>query len=130
MTFAAAPVDSNYVFEMIRRLRTFPILIGARGEEAKDIPSIAATAMKLADIITACPAITDIEVNPLRVYEEGDGSLALDIRILLDNPGDQEPLNERSREACPNDPVKDGQASPCPPKPQIQNDNTRMKGHQ
>jgi acetate---CoA ligase (ADP-forming) len=80
------PVDHQHVLQMIRRLRTFPLLLGARGEERKDIEAVAAAVLKLAEIIVGCPAITDIEVNPIRVYEEGAGVLALDARILLDRP--------------------------------------------
>jgi acetate---CoA ligase (ADP-forming) len=86
VTFGAVPVDHQHVLQMIRRLRTFPLLLGARGEERKDIEAVAAAVLKLAEIIVGCPAITDIEVNPIRVYEEGAGVLALDARILLDRP--------------------------------------------
>jgi len=37
----------------------------------------------LGTIIKKCEAISDIEINPLVAYEEGEGVKALDVRILL-----------------------------------------------
>ena len=39
--------------------------------------------MKLGALIDRCPDITDIEINPLVVYEHGQGVKAVDVRILF-----------------------------------------------
>ena len=39
--------------------------------------------VKLGALISKCAVISDIEINPLMVYEQGEGSKAVDVRILL-----------------------------------------------
>jgi acetyltransferase len=67
---------------MIKEIRSYPLLLGVRGEEKKDIDGAADMIIKLGSLIQKCPPISDIEINPLRVYE-GRGVKAVDVRILL-----------------------------------------------
>jgi acetyltransferase len=67
---------------MIKDIRSYPLLLGVRGEEKKDIDGVADMIIKLGSIIQQCKSISDIEINPLRVYE-GRGVKAVDVRILL-----------------------------------------------
>jgi acetyltransferase len=67
---------------MIKEIRSYPLLLGVRGEEKKDIDGVADIIIKLGSLIKDCPLISDIEVNPLRVYESR-GVKAVDVRILL-----------------------------------------------
>jgi succinyl-CoA synthetase beta subunit len=39
--------------------------------------------VKLGAIISKCKGISDIEINPLVVYEKGLGVRAVDVRIIL-----------------------------------------------
>ena len=64
-------------------MRSYPLLLGVRGEKKKDIDGIMDIIIKLGTIIKRCEAISDIEINPLVAYEEGEGVKALDVRILL-----------------------------------------------
>jgi hypothetical protein len=41
------------------------------------------TIIKVETILQQCTRITDIEINPLLVYEHGRGVKAVDVRILL-----------------------------------------------
>ena len=68
---------------MIKEIRSYPLLLGVRGEARKDIESIIMALEKVASLISQVPRITDIEINPLVVYEQGSGSRAVDIRVLL-----------------------------------------------
>ena len=68
---------------MIEQIRSYPLLLGVRGEEKKDIDSIIDTVIKLAAILENCERIADIEINPLVVYERGRGVKAVDARILI-----------------------------------------------
>jgi succinyl-CoA synthetase beta subunit len=44
---------------------------------------VANTIIKVGWILRNCAAISDIEVNPLVVYDHGEGVKAVDVRILL-----------------------------------------------
>ena len=82
VTFRSFPLDRKEVMNMIKEIRSYPLLLGVRGEEKKDIDGVADIIIKLGSLIDDCPLISDIEVNPLRVYE-GRGVKAVDVRILL-----------------------------------------------
>jgi succinyl-CoA synthetase beta subunit len=71
---------------MIADLRSYPLLLGVRGEARRDIDAIADVVVKLSHLIDRCREIADIEVNPLVVYERGEGTRAVDLRILIKQP--------------------------------------------
>ena len=85
VSFRALPLSRREVRTMIKEIHSYPILLGMRGETRKEIEGIVETILKLATIIRKCPRITDIEINPLMVYEEGHGVKAVDVRVLLLN---------------------------------------------
>ncbi len=84
VTMRAVPVNREQVTEMIKEIRGYPLLLGVRGEAKKDIPEISRYIIKLATIIRRCRHITDIELNPVMVYEQGKGARAVDVRILVE----------------------------------------------
>lgn len=78
-----APVTPERAEAMLRRLRAWPILDGARGRVRGDITAtadaIAAFSRFVAD---NADRLTSAEVNPLRVLPEGDGVVGLDALIV------------------------------------------------
>jgi acetyl coenzyme A synthetase (ADP forming)-like protein len=89
VSFRAYPVTHTEVLTMMKETRSYPLLLGVRGEEKKDINAVMNTIMKVGAIIETCQHISDIEINPLVVYEHGQGVKAVDIRILLEDRGDK-----------------------------------------
>ena len=83
VAFRAAPVDRATALEMIADLRSFPLLLGVRGEKRKDIEAVADVIVTLSHLIDQCRDITDIEINPLVAYDVGEGAKAVDVRILF-----------------------------------------------
>ena len=83
VSFRAVPLDKTEVIRMIKEIRSYPLLLGVRGEKRKDIESVITTIMKLGMIIRYCKGIADIEINPLVVYEQESGAKAVDVRIIL-----------------------------------------------
>ncbi len=83
VSFRAAPVTGRVAREMIGSIRAYPLLLGVRGESRKDIGAAADVVMRLGRLIAECREITDIEVNPLVVYDYGEGVKAVDVRILF-----------------------------------------------
>ena len=86
VAFRAAPVDRAMALEMIAELRSFPLLLGVRGEKRKDIEAVADVIVTLSHLIDQCRDITDIEINPLVAYDVGEGAKAVDVRILFKTP--------------------------------------------
>lgn len=83
VAFRAVPLSQDEIRNMIKEIRSYPLLLGVRGEARKDIPGILRALEILAAVIEQVPGITDIEINPMVVYEEGTGTRAVDIRVLI-----------------------------------------------
>ena len=83
ISFRAFPLSAAEIIKMIKEIKSYPLLLGIRGEEKKDIDGIVDVIMKLGTIIQKCEGISDIEINPVVAYSEGQGVKALDVRILL-----------------------------------------------
>jgi acetyl coenzyme A synthetase (ADP forming)-like protein len=83
VAFRALPISRKEVMSMIKEIRAYPLLLGVRGEEKKDIDQVVETILKVGAILQSCEGISDIEINPLRVYDQGQGVKAVDVRVLL-----------------------------------------------
>ncbi|NQV14915.1 acetate--CoA ligase family protein [bacterium] len=83
VAFRAVPLSQREIRTMIKEIRSYPLLLGVRGEARKDIESIISALEKVSALISLVPRISDIEINPLVVYEQGSGARAVDIRVLL-----------------------------------------------
>jgi len=86
VAFRAAPVNRAMALEMIADLQSFPLLLGVRGEQRKDIEAVADVIVTLSHLVDRCRDVTDIEINPLVAYDVGEGAKAVDVRILFRNP--------------------------------------------
>ena len=83
VSFRALPVSYRETRLMVEEIKSFPLLLGVRGEPRKDIEKIINTIYRVGYILQNCPRITDIEINPLMVYEQENGVKAVDIRVML-----------------------------------------------
>jgi acetate---CoA ligase (ADP-forming) len=86
VTFRSFPLSRNETLKMISQIHAYPLLLGVRGEKRKDIDVVSDTIIKVGTILQKCNDITDIEINPLVVYSQGEGVRAVDARILLSKP--------------------------------------------
>lgn len=83
VTFRALPINQKEARKMIKEIRAYPLLMGVRGEEKKDMEVIVHTLLKVGAILREFPMISDLEINPFVVYEQGRGGRAVDVRIML-----------------------------------------------
>ncbi|OPY14553.1 MAG: succinyl-CoA synthetase subunit alpha [Syntrophus sp. PtaB.Bin138] len=83
VTFRSLPANAGDIISMIKELRSYPLLLGVRGEKMKDIKAVVNVIVTLGAILRHCREISDIEINPLVVYEQGEGVRAVDVRIIL-----------------------------------------------
>lgn len=78
---ALAPIDEPTAERLIRSLRGAPLLEGARGRPPLDIAAAARAVAAVSRTAAACPAIVELDINPLLVTQHG--ALGLDARVLL-----------------------------------------------
>ncbi len=90
--FAIAPVNEGEAKDMIRQIKTHELLEGTRGDKPKDVDSIADIILRISQLVTDFPEINEFEINPLMVFDEGDGSLAVDMRLMLKEGGSDDLL--------------------------------------
>lgn len=83
VAFASYPLSRREATSMIKNTKAYQILLGARGEARKDIEALIETLIKVGAIVKQCKSISDIEINPVMVYDSGAGVKAVDVRILL-----------------------------------------------
>ena len=65
-------------------LKCAPLLTGFRGDPPVDIEAAAQIVAKIGALMQSEPRITEIDVNPVVVYPQGEGAIALDALIYLD----------------------------------------------
>ena len=83
VAFRIAPLTMEDVPEMIRSTKAYQLLNGWRGGLTYDISAIEDVIMMISQLAIDNPQISEIEINPLRVFPDGQGSLALDCRMIL-----------------------------------------------
>lgn len=81
--FAIAPVDEREARELITGIKSYPLLAGVRGAKASDIDALIDVILRVSKFVCDFPAIEEFEINPLMVFEEGKGALAVDMRLVL-----------------------------------------------
>lgn len=79
-----APLSARDAREMVRALRTFPLLEGYRGAPRCDVAALERVLLALAALGEAHPEIAEFECNPLIVGP--DGAVAVDARARVAPP--------------------------------------------
>jgi len=83
VAFRVAPLTPEDAAEMIKSTKAYQLLNGWRGGETYHISAIQDVIIKISQLAVDIPQISEIEINPLRVFPDGRGALALDCRMIL-----------------------------------------------
>jgi len=83
VSFRIAPISGKIAREMISEIKTIKLLKGTRGETPSDIESIADVLLRMSQLVTDFPEIMEMDINPLFVKKQGEGSIAGDARIRI-----------------------------------------------
>ncbi len=83
VSFRLAPVSEQAASEIITETKSYALLQGVRGEPPSDINSIIDVILRVSQLSMDFKEISEIDINPLFVYERGKGSLALDVKITV-----------------------------------------------
>ncbi len=83
VSFRAIPLSKQEAMRMMKETKAYPLLLGVRGEARKDIDAVVEAITRIGAVVRKCRGISDIEVNPLVAYEQGEGVNAVDARVLL-----------------------------------------------
>ncbi len=83
VAFRIAPISDKIAKEMISEIKTIKLLKGTRGEIPSDIGSIVDVLLRMSQLVTDFPEIMEMDINPLFVKKQGEGSIAGDARIRI-----------------------------------------------
>ncbi len=83
VTFQVAPFSQYEAEEMLTHIRAHALLDGVRGQPPVDKSAIVDTLLRISQLVQEFPEIIELDINPLMVYHQGEGALALDMRLVL-----------------------------------------------
>jgi len=75
-----APVDRAEAHSMIRQIKAFPLLAGARGQPPRDLDALADTIVNFSRLPFRYPEIGEIDLNPVFLFSKG--LVVGDVRII------------------------------------------------
>ena len=84
VSFRIVPLYKKDAAEMIREIKGYPLLAGYRGQEPVDVSKLEEFLLKLSSFAEQYPEVKEIDLNPIYAY--GDDAVAVDARVILENP--------------------------------------------
>ncbi|WP_447774299.1 acetate--CoA ligase family protein [Variovorax boronicumulans] len=82
-----APVDEAQATAMLQSLKAFPLLDGARGRPKADVTAAAKAIVALSRFaVRHADSVSEIDINPLVVLDQGRGAHALDALLVPEPP--------------------------------------------
>ena len=85
------PVAGDDAREMLRELRTFPLLDGYRGAPRCDLGAIEDVLLRVSALVDAHPEIAELDLNPVVAYPAG--TLILDARVRVEEAPPPPPIS-------------------------------------
>lgn len=84
VTFRVAPFSRREAQEMLTEIRAGSLLDGVRGKPAVDKETIVDALLRVGQLVMDFSEIVELDINPLMVYPQGQGAVAVDMRLVLD----------------------------------------------
>jgi acetyltransferase len=85
VTFRLSPMRIASAENMIRSIKAFSVLQGVRGNPPSDLDAIRECILRVSTLVADHPEISELDINPLIVYPEGQGAVVADCRIMLES---------------------------------------------
>ena len=82
VSFRIAPITRRDASQMMREIKSFPLLEGYRGSEPVNIKALEDILLKVSEFAVKTPEVKEMDLNP--VFARRDGSIAVDARIILE----------------------------------------------
>ncbi len=95
VTFRIAPLTDIDASEMVRSVKAYKLLQGARGTKPAQIEQIEETLLRLSQLVNDFKFIDELDINPLLVSESTGEGIAVDGRIKVRMAEAQEYLNAK-----------------------------------
>ena len=83
VSFGLAPLTDQDAGEMVRSVKAFKLLEGARGTTPADIGKVEEILLRLSQLVTDHPEVVELDINPLMISDKTGEAIAVDGRIKL-----------------------------------------------
>ena len=83
VTFRIAPLTDIDAMDMIKSVKAYKLLEGARGTTPAQMEQIQETLLRLSQLVTDYPFIDELDINPLLISEKNGEAIAVDGRIKV-----------------------------------------------
>lgn len=83
VTFRIAPITNVDAHEMVRSVKAYKLLQGARGTTPAQIDQIESTLLRLSQLVSDFTFIDELDINPLIISEKNGEAIAVDGRIKV-----------------------------------------------
>jgi len=84
IAFRLPPIGAGEALQMLRELRAWPLLAGARGEEPADIEALAACIERISWLaVDLADVLAELDVNPIKVLPQGRGVRVVDALAVV-----------------------------------------------
>lgn len=100
VTFRIAPLTDVDAEEMIKSVKAYKLLQGARGTTPAQMEQIQETLLRLSQLVTDFKFIDELDINPLLVSEKTGEGIAVDGRIKVRMAEAKEALNDACSCGC------------------------------
>jgi len=83
VSFRIPPLTDHTAAELVRSIRSFPLLDGYRGAPPADVAAVEDILLRVSALVEACPRIAELDLNPVKVLGPGQGCVAVDGRVRV-----------------------------------------------
>lgn len=84
VAFRIAPFSRQEAEDMIKEIKAHALLDGVRGESPADKHALLEAILRIGQMVQDFPEIAELDINPFMLYRDGQGGIAIDMRLILD----------------------------------------------
>lgn len=89
------PLTDRDAHQLVRSLKTYPLLEGYRGGTARDVKALEEILLRLSELVEDLPQVDELDLNPVMVLADGKGASAVDARIHVAPGAPELPLGAK-----------------------------------
>jgi acetyl coenzyme A synthetase (ADP forming)-like protein len=89
VAFRIHPISDTDAEDMIGEVRASHLLKGFRGARRADVAALRDALLRLSMLLEVCPEIRELDINPLKVLEQG--AVVVDARVRIEKPVQRPP---------------------------------------
>jgi acetyl coenzyme A synthetase (ADP forming)-like protein len=95
VTVKLTPLTDRDAHQMVRSLKTFPLLEGYRGGQPRDVKALEEVILRLSELVEDLPEVDELDLNPVMVLPAEKGACVVDARVHVTQGTPELPLGAK-----------------------------------